>query len=389
MTIQKGGALCKRKNRAQSISIDQKISACVIASERHEQSTLSIRSLKAGFVANTTPRNDAAWSNPTMKFYTIKYLDDDYDLPNKHTLRRKGKRFQKKLVPSQTDVPPGKVTMFDPVAQFGVETEFCPTFSASKLERAWILEYLGPFYEDHYISDVLRQVKGGKEATVYCCLAHPRMHVQHLAAKVYRPKIFRTLKNDAEYRQGRTMKDEENQVLRGRREKLAIKKKSEYGQALLHNAWLANEYAYLTKLHAVGVDVPKPIAQSGNTILMEYLGDAAMPAPALNAIALPRDEARELFDRVLHNIELMLQHNCVHADLSAFNILYWNGDLHIIDLPQAVDPYVNPQAFQMFERDITRVCQYFRRYHIDANPRQLAREIWKRNVKRDTTEVFL
>ena len=236
---------------------------------------------------------------------------------------------------------------------------------------------------------MLRQVKGGKEATVYCCQADEHLGIELIAAKVYRPKIFRTLKNDAEYRQGRVMYDEENQVLRGRREKLAIKKKSEYGQGLMHDAWLANEYQFLLALHAAGADVPKPIAQGNNTILMEYLGDAAMPAPMLNTIALPRDEAHALFDRVMRNIETMLRHNCVHADLSAFNILYWDGDIRIIDLPQAVNPYVNPKAFAMFERDVTRVCQYFHRYGIDANPRQLARELWRRNVKRDPSEVFL
>ena len=324
-----------------------------------------------------------------MDSYTTEYLDELDDELGTHHLRRKGKHFKKKLVRAQTEVPPGKVARFDPVTQLGVEAEFNPTFSASKLERAWILEYLGPFYEDHYIADVLRQVKGGKEATVYCCQADEHLGIELIAAKVYRPKIFRTLKNDAEYRQGRVMYDEENQVLRGRREKLAIKKKSEYGQGLMHDAWLANEYQFLLALHAAGADVPKPIAQGNNTILMEYLGDAAMPAPMLNTIALPRDEAHALFDRVMRNIETMLRHNCVHADLSAFNILYLDGDIRIIDLPQAVNPYVNPKAFAMFERDVTRVCQYFHRYGIDANPRQLARELWRRNVKRDSSEVFL
>jgi RIO kinase 1 len=272
-----------------------------------------------------------------MNFYTTEYLDDDYEVPSTRHLRRKGKHFKKKLVRSQTDVPLGKVARFDPVTQLGVETEFNPTFSASKLERAWILEYLGPFYEDHYIADVLHQVKGGKEATVYCCQADEHLGIELIAAKVYRPKIFRTLKNDAQYRQGRVMLDEENQVLRGRREKLAIKKKSYYGQGLLHNAWLANEYQFLLALHAAGADVPKPIAQGNNTILMEYLGDATMPAPMLNTIKLPREQARTLFDRVLRNAELMLRHNCVHADLSAFNILYWDGDIRIIDSPYALD----------------------------------------------------
>ncbi len=322
-----------------------------------------------------------------MDFYTTEYLDELDDKLTARQHQRKGKRVTKQ--PKRVDAPLGKVARFDPVAQLGIETEFNPTFHASRFERAWILEYLGPFYEDHYLADVLHQVKGGKEATVYCCRADARVSVELIAAKVYRPKIFRTLKNDAEYRQGRMMLDEERQVMRGRREKLAIKKKSDYRQGLLHNAWLANEYRFLVALHAAGVDVPKPVAQGNNTILMEYLGDATMPAPTLNAVELPRDKARALFDRVMRNAELMLKQNCVHADLSAFNILYWDGDLRIIDLPQAVSPYVNPKAFQMFERDIARVCQYFARDGIATNPRQLAHEMWRRNVRRDTSEVFL
>ncbi len=321
-----------------------------------------------------------------MNFDTTRraYLDDDVHA-RQH--QRKGKRLAK---PSKrADMPLGKVVTFDPIAQLGIETEFNPTFHASRFERAWILEYLGPFYEEHYIADVLRQIKGGKEATVYCCLADPRMGRQHLAAKVYRPKIFRTLKNDAEYRQGRTMKDEENQVLRGRREKLAIQKKTGFGNELMHNAWLANEYDVLLKLHAAGVQVVQPIAQGGNVILMEYLGEPQMPAPTLNTVRLARDEAQALFDRIVHNIEVMLAHNVVHADLSAFNILYWDGDIRIIDFPQAVNPYVNPKAFAMFERDVARVSEYFARYGINVNARQLARELWTRNVQRDSSEVFL
>ena len=180
-----------------------------------------------------------------MNFYATEYLDELDDEPTTRQHRRKGKRVVKPA--KHNNAPLGKVGPFDPIAQLGIETEFNPTFHASRFERAWILEYLSPFYEDHYIADVLHQVKGGKEATVYCCLAHPRLETQYIAAKVYRPKIFRTLKNDAEYRQGRTMLDEERQVMRGRREKLAIKKKSDYGQGLLHNAWLANEYQFCSR----------------------------------------------------------------------------------------------------------------------------------------------
>ena len=80
---------------------------------------------------------------------------------------------------------------------------FTPTFSSSSYERIWILNYLGPFYDKGEIADVLRKVKGGKEANVYCCSGGPNATLDLIAAKVYRPRQFRNLRNDALYRQGR------------------------------------------------------------------------------------------------------------------------------------------------------------------------------------------
>jgi RIO kinase 1 len=323
-----------------------------------------------------------------MDSQTTEYLDewDDADLiPQRRAHKTKRALHKKQSIHNVAD----EIATNAPAEALGADEEFHPTFTGSRYERAWLYDYLAPFYHDHIIRDVLRQVKGGKEATVYCCLADAHMKMQYIAAKVYRPKMFRALKNDAVYRQGRALLDEENQVVRGRRQKLAMKKKTNFGQTLLHNAWLANEFAFLQRLAAAGVAVAQPIAHSNNAILMEYLGDAQLPAPTLNTVRLAQNQAQALFDRVVHNIALMLAHNCVHADLSAFNILYWDGDFRIIDFPQAVSPYVNPQAFEMFARDVTRICEYFMRYDIHANPAQLARELWRQNVARDASEVFL
>ncbi len=69
---------------------------------------------------------------------------------------------------------------------------------------------------------------------------------------------------------------------------------------------------------------------------------------------------------------------------------FWHGDAMChIDLPQAVSPYKNPDAFRLFERDVARVCQYFARYGINTNAARLAREIWARNVEHDPSEIFL
>ncbi len=256
---------------------------------------------------------------------------------------------------------------------------FKPSFHGS-VEHGWILNYLAPFYDDQVIVDVLRQVKGGKEANVYCCQAHPVIGVDLIAAKVYRPRILRRLRNDAVYRQGRETIGEEGKEVRGRREKLAMKKKTDFGQVLRHNTWVANEFETMKRLHAAGADVPKPFAQSDNAILMEFLGSDKFPAPTLNQVRLAPRLARGLFDRLMHDVELMLAHDRIHADLSAFNVLYWDEQVKLIDFPQAVDPYVNPHAEMLLTRDIQRLCDYFERYGIEANANAVARDLWARYI---------
>lgn len=94
----------------------------------------------------------------------------------------------------------------------------------------------------------------------------------------------------------------------------------------------------MEKFFEAGMDVPKPYAKEKNSILMEFIGDAATAAPALSGISLDRDEAKPLFERVVRNIDIMLSLDRIHGDLSAYNILYWQGEIKFIDFPQVVFP---------------------------------------------------
>ncbi len=306
------------------------------------------------------------------------HLIDEYD-DDEMWPRRKPKTKAKPTRPEIVDMVE---------EEHSVEGGFKPTFSASKHERAWIITYLGHFYEEHIISDVLRQVKGGKEATVYCCEAHPSMGVDLIAAKVYRPREFRQLRNDAQYRQGRRVLDDQGKLVKDDRMLHAVAKGSAFGKQLAHTSWLAHEYRTLQTLHAAGADVPRPWAIGENAILMEYLGEEGMPAPTLHETRLDRDEARELFERLLHNIDVMLQHGLVHGDLSAFNVLYWEGEIKIIDFPQTVDMAANHDAFLLFQRDVERLCQYFNRYGVAPNGRRLATKLWRSYVPEDNFEAL-
>jgi RIO kinase 1 len=238
------------------------------------------------------------------------------------------------------------------------------------LDPETIQEALRPFFKEHLIRDVHYAVKSGKEATVYLCDADPSTGVEFLIAKIYRPRESRSFKNDAAYHAGVYIGD--------RRTRKAIQQKSRHGRSFQFVNWIDREYEALRHLHAFGADVPKTYARSEHAILMQFIGDGDEPAPPLNRVSLNREDAEALFDRVLRNIEIWLSLDYVHADLSAFNILYGDGAVTVIDFPQAVNARTNPNAYDLLLRDIDNVCRYFARYGIHADPSRIAGELWAR-----------
>jgi len=261
------------------------------------------------------------------------------------------------------------------------EAAFNFTYQASRHERQWIIDSLGGFYEQKWLNDVLALIKGGKEATVYLCAANPSSETAYLAAKVYRPRMFRNLKNDHVYQLGRRKLDSDGNQITNKGLLHAIQKKTDLGWELTHTSWIEYEYQTLVTLHKAGADVPRPYERGSNAILMAYIGAPGFPAPTLNTVDLRRELGQRaihtLFERVVHNIELLLANRRIHGDLSAFNILYWEGEITLIDFPQVVDLDANPDALPIFERDVTRICEYFNRQGLHTDPHRLVSRLWK------------
>src|SRR5262249_16830709 len=143
---------------------------------------------------------------------------------------------------------------------------------------------------------------------------------EYMAAKVYRPRMFRSLKNDAIYRESRVSLDERGHAIRSKRGRRAASKESERGRALQVTSWIQYEYQVQQELYLAGADVPQTFAQSGNAILMAYLGNGDMAAPRLSDVELEPEEAGPLFERLIDNIGLFLGHHRIHGDLSPYNI---------------------------------------------------------------------
>ena len=261
------------------------------------------------------------------------------------------------------------------------------TYEAARFEEWWLLDSLGDFYVHRWITDVLRRVKGGKEASVYQCRPGPAIDVPLAAAKVYRPRSLRNLKNDHQYRAGRAELDESGNVIFDDGTLHAMEKRTAYGEEARHQSWIAYEYKTMEILYEAGADVPRPYAMEKNAILMDFVGDEATAAPPLYSVPLNRDEARELYDRVVRNIDIMLAHDFIHGDLSAYNILYWDGLVRLIDFPQVVMTRSNPSAWNIFARDVFRICQYFAGQGVKCDAGKLARELWTSHGLRIAREL--
>jgi len=333
--------------------------------------------------------------NPDSNFSLVDELDDDNPAETFEKIRSTGRiapsatatgrHHQARRGVVQKKAPPGAEQFIH--AQDDSVRTFEFSYKAARFEASWLLASLRYFYEQHWIADVLRKIKVGKEASVYLCRSGELVNAPLVVAKVYRPRMLRALKNDNLYREGRQVLDENGKPVVDLGMLKAQHKRSVYGEQIRHQSWIAHEYYTLQTLHQAGANVPRPYEMANNAILMEYLGDETRPAPTLNEVTLSPGEPAHLFGHIEHNLDLLLEAGLVHGDLSAYNILYWNGGITLIDFPQVVPVKENRNAYALFERDVVRLCEYFIRQGLTLPSRRLAAKLWTRHGYRLKTEI--
>jgi RIO kinase 1 len=303
----------------------------------------------------------------------INEFEEFDELPTYLNIKKPVQR-KNKLPVSMNKLPPSELLA---QIQEGRSDDFPYTYTPSRFEGKWLTNSLGGFYEEHWFDDVVRMVKGGKEASVYLCRGNETTGQDWLAAKVYRPRMFRNLKDDHIYREGRAYLDDAGLEIKDHRAEHAITKRTNFGLHLLHIDWIQHEFNTMKILHEAGGAIPQPYVCANNAILMEYIGDEQTPAPTLNTVNFNRRSAARLFGKVVENIRLMLQHNIIHGDFSAYNLLYWEENIWMIDFPQSFSCHANHNAWPIFLRDVKRVCQYFSHQGVVVNSDELAQCLWK------------
>lgn len=229
---------------------------------------------------------------------------------------------------------------------------------------SWLIEHS---YEDRRLG----VLKTGKEAEVFlversstdgrCLLAHKRYRPRFPTAGELRELGFSKAtryRHDSIYRAGWNVNARDRRALKGR---------TDWGRTLKGFMWPVNEMAMLERAWRAGASVPYPVGRTEDGVLMEFIGDAGGAAPRLVDARLEADGLASAFEQLIESLRALTTAGVVHADLSVYNLLWWRGQLVIIDFPQAVTVTENADAIDLLHRDVENVCTWFSRRHVDCD----------------------
>ena len=192
--------------------------------------------------------------------------------------------------------------------------------------------------------EVVGRLKSGKEADLWLIKIKDVLY----ALKVYANATLSTRNN---YTRGQWITEASLRK--------AVRQKTKVGKSLQQRLWTKREYYLLQKLHAEGAIVPEVFDFTDSAILMQYLGDEQNAAPRLIDVTLGGAIKPDVQAKIEASMKLFLDNGIVHADLSAYNILWWNDRPWIIDFPQAADIRHNPNWQELYARDLANVRAYF------------------------------
>ncbi|MBX3143525.1 MAG: hypothetical protein KF813_07210 [Trueperaceae bacterium] len=271
---------------------------------------------------------------------------------------KRRERRKPKLKRTRKDLLAQPVATTDPAQRVGAEDEFSDGDMRFLQDRG-------------YFDTLIGELKGGKEATVFLV----GRGEERFAAKVYADIEARSFRDDRVYWQGFHVGDA--------RMVKAMAQRSKAGLKAQQHIWVTREYHYLWLLHEAGIKVPKPAigpepyyySQAGAVVLMEFVGEGDTPAPRLSDVRLSPEEGRLALDQAVTILRRLCRLGLVHGDFSTYNLLWHQGEVWLIDVPQMVQVGEARGSRALLERDVNSLLTTFRRHGAHLDQRELLRSL--------------
>ncbi|XP_037481470.1 serine/threonine-protein kinase RIO1-like [Triticum dicoccoides] len=211
----------------------------------------------------------------------------------------------------------------------------------------------------------------GKEANVYHAT---KIDGQELAIKVYKTSVLvfkdrdRYIQGDYRFRYGYCKHNPRKMV----------------------KTWAEKEMRNLKRVRAAKIRCPEPLLQKLHVLVMKFIGKGGWAAPHLKDAALSDDKLREAYFEIVTIMRTLYQKcKLVHGDLSEYNILYFEGHLHIIDVSQSVD-LDHPLALDFLKEDCLHVSDFFKKRGVGVmTVTDLINFVIDRNIVDDDVDDYL
>ncbi|KIW76564.1 hypothetical protein Z517_09008 [Fonsecaea pedrosoi CBS 271.37] len=236
-----------------------------------------------------------------------------------------------------------------------------------KSERATAEQVLDPktrmilfsMIQKGIVSEIHGTISTGKEANVYHAVAESEDGSQedtHVAIKVYKTAIL-------------VFKDREKYVTGEFRFRKGYRTRDNRAMVKM---WAEKEMRNLKRIHAAGIPCPEPLYLHRHVLGMNFIGNGkkGKAAPRLKDVEFEDDDDgarwRAIYIDVVAYMRIMLQIcKLVHADLSEYNILYYENKPYIIDVSQSVEGD-HPRSLDFLRMDIKNVTDFFRRKGVNV-----------------------
>ncbi|KAG6463125.1 hypothetical protein O3G_MSEX013680 [Manduca sexta] len=123
--------------------------------------------------------------------------------------------------------------------------------------------------------------------------------------------------------------------------------------------WAEKEMHNMMRLQKIGINCPEMVCLKKHVLVMSFIGRDNKPAPKLRDVILKPEKWESVYHEVVDGMHKMYNvGHIIHADLSEYNILWWDNKCWFIDVSQSVQPD-HPNGLEFLLRDCRNIANFF------------------------------
>ncbi|CAH2043132.1 unnamed protein product, partial [Iphiclides podalirius] len=123
--------------------------------------------------------------------------------------------------------------------------------------------------------------------------------------------------------------------------------------------WAEKEMHNMMRIQKIGLNCPDMVCLKKHILVMSFIGRDNKPAPKLRDVILKPEKWESVYNEIVEAMHKLYNvGHLVHADLSEYNILWWENKCWFIDVSQSVQPD-HPSGLKFLLRDCRNIINFF------------------------------